>query len=141
MGSANANAYTSTIYPGFIPDGYFDDDNIEFIRTKIASRLTDEFAQAFNIDRASVIRVMERILGERLEIIPRMNMRVIMSLINEVRNHQHDVAKKLKWSNFYPQSQLLYDASVARGPDLQAIKLKNRLGEPRVGGTTRFYFT
>ncbi len=139
--SANANAYTSCIFNGFIPDGYFDDDNIEFIRKKIADVLTDEFSQRFNVDRASVIRVMERILGERLEMIQRMNQRVIMSLVNEIRNFQHDVTKRLKWSNFYAQSQLLYDPTVARGPDLQAIKLKNRLGEPRVGGTSRFYFT
>ena len=140
-GSGNATAYVQTIFPGFVPDGYFDEDNIEFIRKKVADVLAREFKQRFNLDRASVIRIMQRILEERPEIVPKMNQRVIMSLCSEIRLHQYDANNALKWMHYYPMSQLLYDSSTARGPDLEAIKLKNRLGQPRVGGTVRFYFT
>jgi len=133
-------AFTHTIFPGFVPDGFFDRDNVEFIRAKVVSVLHGEFYQAINIDRASVIRVMQRVLGERLETIPKMNQRVIMYLTNEYRNHQGQLHKHLKWEEHFIESQRLYDPTVERGPDLKAIKLNQHLGKPRVGGTTRFVF-
>jgi len=140
-GSGNASAWTHTIFPGFQADGYFDNDNVEFIRKKVADVLQREYHQRINVDRASVLRVMQRILEERIEIVPKMNQRVIMSLCAEIRGHQLEVNRNMKWLNYYSVSQRLYDPTTARGPDLQAIKLANRLGEPRVGGTVRFYFT
>jgi hypothetical protein len=133
-------AYTHTIFPGYIPDGYFDNDNIEFIRAKVADILKLEYVQKVNIDRASVIRIMQRVLEERSEPIVRMNQRVLMYLTNEVRNHQYNVQKHLNWEEHYIESQRLYDPTTERGPDLQKIKLSNRLGKPRIGGTSRFVF-
>lgn len=133
-------AYVQTIFPGYVPDGYFDDDNIEFIRGKIIQVLDIEFKQHIIVDRASVVRVMQRVLEERLETIPKMNQRVIMYITNEFRNHQQEAWRNLKWEAHYVQSQRLYDPTVERGPDLYDIKLANRLGKPRVGGTVRFYF-
>ena len=132
--------YTHSIFSAPIPDGAFDYDNIEFIRARAADILKGEFVQYINIDRASVIRIMQRVMAERLEPIPRMNERVLMYLTNEYRNHQADLHKKMKWEDHYIESQRLYDPTVERGPDLANIKLANRLGKPRVGGTARFYF-
>jgi hypothetical protein len=133
-------AYTSSIFPGAVPDGFFDSDNIEFIREKAASLLKREFVQTILFDNASVVRIMQRVLEERLEPVPRMNERVLMYLCNEFRNHQSDLHKKMKWEEHYIESQRLYDPTVERGPDMGKIKLANRLGKPRVGGTVRFMF-
>ena len=133
-------AYTHTVFPGYRPDGYFDNDNIEFIRAKVAELMKREYSQAVNIDRASVIRVMSRVMEERPEPIVRMNQRVLMYLMNEVRVHQYDLQKHMKWEEHYIESQRLYDPTTDRGPDLQNIKLANRLGKARIGGTARFIF-
>lgn len=129
-----------TIFPGYRPDGFFDDDNIEFLRGKIAEILQRTYVQKINFDRASIIRYMQRVISERLETVAKMNQRVIMYAVNEYLNHQSDIHKKLKWEENYIESQRLYDPTVERGPDLQNIKLANRLGYPRVGGTVRFVF-
>lgn len=136
----NNMAYTQTIFPGHIPDGYFDADNIEFIRNKIGRLLKREFAQYINVDTASVKRVMQRVMEERPEPIVKMNQRVIMYITNDFRVHQEQARKHMNWEEHYIESQRLYDPTVERGPDLQSIKLANRLGNPRIGGTTRFIF-
>lgn len=125
-----------------IPLGYFDEDNIRFIQDKIRRVLSREFKQAILIDRASIVRLMERTILERIETIPKMNQRVVMYAANEFRVHQLDVDKHLKWEAHYVESQRLYDPTteVSRF-DWQQLKLANRLGYPAVGGTTRFYFT
>lgn len=130
-----------TIYPGAIVLGYFDNDNIEFIRIKVVDILSKQFVQKIIIDRASVIRIMQRIIEERRESVPKMNQRVIMTLCNEFRNHQIDVNKHMNWESYYVESQRLYDPTVSRGPDLYSIKLNSHLNKPRVGQTSRFYFT
>lgn len=134
-------ALVHTVFPGFIPEGYFANDNIEFIRDKVRRELAQEYRQNVIVDRASVIRIMQRILEERVETIPRMNQRSIMTICADVRRHQDEIHRNLKWEAHYIDSQKLYDASVERGPDIYNIKLANRLGKPRVGGTMRFYFT
>jgi len=133
-------AFTHTIFPGFVPDGFFDATNVEFVRDKISRVLSGEFVQRVNVDKASVIRIMQRVLGERLEPIVKMNERVIMYITNEVRVHQLQAHKQAKWEEHYIESQRLYDPTTERGPDLQKIKLANRLGKDRVGGTVRFMF-
>jgi hypothetical protein len=133
-------AYTHTIFPGNIPDGLFSNENIEFVRSKIADVLKGEFHQYINVDRASVVRIMQRVLGERLETIPKMNQRVLMYITSEYRNHQGQLHKHLKWEEHFVESQRLYDPTVERTFDQKIIKLSNRLGKARVGGTTRFVF-
>lgn len=125
-----------------IPIGYFDEDNILFIQQKIVEVLKREFKQDILIDRASIIRIMERAILDRIETIPHMNQRVVMIITNEFRVHQLSVDKHLKLEAHYTSSQLLYDPTVeVVRYDPQAIKLANRLGYPKVGSTTRFFFT
>lgn len=130
-----------TVFPGFKDINFFSDKNVIFIQKKIIDVLKGEFFQDILVDRASIIRVMERVQMERLESIPFMNQRVIMYITNEYRNHQSQLVKRLKYEEGYVQSQRLYDPTVERGPDYQNIKLRNRLGKPLVGGTVRFFFT
>jgi len=125
-----------------IPIGYFDEDNIQFIQKKIVEVLKREFKQEILIDRASIIRVMSRVLEERIEPVVKMNQRVVMTICNEFRVHQLQVDKHLKWEAHYFSSQQLYDPTVEISRyDSQNIKLANRLGWDKVGGSKRFYFT
>lgn len=125
-----------------IPYGYFDEDNIVFIQHKIRDVLKREFIQDILIDRGSIIRLMERALLDRVETVPHLNQRVIMYATNEFRNYQIEVNKNLKWEAHYVLSQRLYDPSVEIVRyDPQTIVMPNRLGNPKVGGTARFYFT
>ena len=135
-------AYTHTISPGFLPSGYFDNDNVNFIQEKIIEVLHQNFTQDIIISKGDIKKIMLRILSERLEEIPMMNQRVIMTIVNEFRNHEIDVNKRLWWAERSKYTQILQDPTegVARYDPL-GIKLANRLGNPMVGGTSRFYFT
>ena len=134
------SSFTHTIIPGGIPDGFFDAENVDFVRNKAAELLRREYTQDINFDKASVIRIMQRILGERVEPVPKMNQRVLMTLTNEFRISQMDLRKKMKWEEHYIESQRLYDPTTERVPDLKAIKLAQKRGRPTVGGTVRFTF-
>jgi hypothetical protein len=135
-------AYVQTISPGFIPEGYFDQDNVDFIKKKTTHVLSLEFRQNINIDYASIKRIMQRVLEERTDTIPKLNQRVIMYLTHDFRIHQAEVKKNLNWEANYVLSQRLYDPSVERVSNMdQNPKMNTRLGLPRVGGTMRFYFT
>ena len=135
-------AYTHTIYPGYLPSGYFDDDNVDFIHKKIIEILHQNFTQDIMVPKGDIKKIMLRILAERLEEIPMMNQRVLMTIVNEFRNHEIDVRKRWWWAERSKNTQMLQDSTegVARYDPL-AIKLANRLGAPMVGGTSRFFFT
>lgn len=125
-----------------IPIGYLDEDNIQFIQKKIIEVLKREFKQDILVNRSSIIRIMQRILEERIETVPKMNQRVIMTITNEFRVHQLDVNKHLQWEAHYTTSQLLYDPTVeVTRYDTQSIKIPNRLGAWKIGGSVRFYYT
>src|SRR5689334_18679702 len=98
-------AYVNTVFPGYVPDGYFDMDNVQFIRQKVADVLGREYTQHINVDIASVKRIMLRILEERPEPIPKMNQRVIMTICSEFRLHQATVHKHANWEEHYIESQ------------------------------------
>lgn len=133
-------SFTHTVFPGY-KNSFFDYDNVLFIQNKIKDTLSLRYKQQVMIDIASITRVMERIYGERLETVPKMNQRVVMTICNEFINHQLDVAKHLKWEAHFVESQKLFDFSTQRGPDLSSIKTTDTLLKTKVGGTQRFYFT
>ncbi len=132
--------FTQAIFPTVIPEEYFSKTNIEFIKNKIRYVLRYEFKQDIIISTEDIVRILQRVLEERLQSIPKMNQRVVMYITNDFRNHQLEVEKNLNYEKNYYLSQRLYDPTVGRGPDTQKIKLANRLGKPKVGGTARFYF-
>ena len=133
-------AYLQTIFPGYVPDGFFTDENIQFVREKIARVLKNEYVQDILVDNASIVRVMQRVVGERLEPVPRMNQRVIMYILDDFRNYQNELQKHMNWEEHYIESQRLYDPTTERTFDTMIVKTANRLGVPRVGDTVRFMF-
>ena len=135
-----------TIAPGAsINSGYFDVDNINFIQTRVSQELSREFEQQIIIDRASITRIMQRVLAERREVVPKMNRRVIMYICNEFRNHQNEVNKHLNWESSYVSSQRNVDhAGRMTRFDHRGIKTNDKKkydGKSRIGGSQRFYFT
>ena len=125
-----------------IPLGYYDEDNIRFIQNKIKEVLKRVYIQDILIDRASIIRIMERVIEEFIESVVKMNQRVTMIICNEYITYQLELEKRLKYEEMYTLSQRLYDPSVEISRyDSQKTKLANRLGWPKVGGSQRFYFT
>lgn len=135
-----------TIIPGStINEGFFDSDNIEFVQQKVADVLHREYYQTIVISKADIIRIMQRVLEERRETVPKMNQRVIMILTNDFRAHQIDVNRKLNWEVGYGFSQQLIDPiGKIEHFDRRSIKTTDQKkfdGKERVGGTLRFYFT
>lgn len=125
-----------------IPLGYLDEDNIRFIQQKVLDVLKREFTNDIRVDRASIIRIMDRVLREKLETIPKMNQRVIMTICNEIRNHQLERDIRMRQEEFFELSQRLFDpVGMTSHFDPQTYKPPNRLGNRKVGSTTRFYFT
>jgi len=131
-----------TIFPTYIPDGFFCKDNLSFIQNMITHVLKREFSQNVIISEADIKKVMQRVMGERMESVPKMNQRVIMYITNEFRDHQLDVNKHLRWDENKHFAETLYDPiSCNLRADPYNVKLSNRFGRARVGGTARFYFT
>lgn len=135
-----------TIIPGAaLNEGYFDNDNITFIQEQIAEVLHREYYQTIVMSRADIIRVMQRVLEDRRENVPKMNQRVIMILTNDFRTHQIDVNRKLNWEVGYAYSQQRIDPiGKIEYFDRRSIKtndMKKFDGRERIGGTLRWYFT
>lgn len=133
---------THSVFPGFVPADYFTRKNVDFLSNKLTNTLSLEFRQTVAVDEASILRVMKRVLDERIESVPRMNQRTLMYILNDFRTEQLETNKHLKWAANYRNSQALYDPTTDTAKiDLYNIKLANRLGKPKVGSTARFYFT
>jgi len=124
------------------PHELFDEDVILFIQSKISETLFREFKQRILVSRADIIRTMGRVVSERFDGIKKVIQRTVMEICSDFRREQLTIDKHLKWEAHYNLSQRLYDPSVESSKsDPSSIKLANRLGLQRVGGTARFYFT
>ena len=124
------------------PVGLFDEENIVFIQSKISEVLAREYKQRILVSRGDIIRVMGKITDQFLESIPRMNQRVVMDICHDFRISQAYVDRNLKLEAHYVLGQRLYDPSAEVVKyDPSTVKLANRLGQSKVGGTARFFFT
>ena len=119
---------------------YFNQENKIFIQKKVAEVLSREFYQNVVFDPESIVNTMQLIYEQRLESVPRMNERVIMELCRYFRNEQILVNKNLMYAESYSDSQKMFDPRGNKGPDLQNMKLSNRLGHHKVGSTRGFVF-
>lgn len=138
-----------TILPTAIPLGYFEDDNIDFLVKTLDEISRREFGKPVKFARSGLIRAMQRIGEERLESIPRMNQRVIMSMMSDFRLYQKELKRNFRWEENYINSQLLFDPFARRGPDLTGIKFKQtnsgygwiNNGKILPKAVSQFYFT
>jgi hypothetical protein len=127
------------VFPSGTPDGYFSKANVKFIQDKITKSLRTEFYNNVVVDYGSITRVMQRIIEDRMESIPRMNERVIMDIMAEFRRYQYQGQNHRWWEEYYTQSQQLYDATAGSAKyDLNNIKLNKRADGYPSGS---FYFT
>lgn len=139
---AGAGGSVQTVLPTTRPIGFFSNENVCFIQGKIAEVLGRRYAQKVIVDRASIIRVMQRVIEQFRESIPRMNERAVMVICNEFMNHQDQANKHLNWEEGYYNAHQIFNPDTNVGhSDVHNFKFANRLGEPAVGGTARFYFT
>lgn len=100
---------THTLFPGYVPKDFFSERNVRFILDKTVEVLKKEFVQEIRFERASVVRIMDRVVEERLESVPKMNQRVVMYLANEFRVHQLQARKHMRWEETYSATSGLYD--------------------------------
>ena len=130
-----------TILPASVPDGYFDADNVAFIRNKVADILGRQYGKKVWFDEGSVVRALDLELESFAESIPRMNQRAMMRLLHDYRLYQANTNKALMWSEFYPLSQQLYQEEVGMGHSNSGL-IKGSTKNRGYGiGTQRFYFT
>lgn len=132
-------ARTSTIWPGFANiSGYFDKENVDFLSKKITETIKKDITTNVTIDTASIVRVMQRVLEQRLETVPKMNQRVIMYVVDDYLDYQIECNRNLWWAEAYVQSQRLFDPSVRRGA---IANWTVKLNPKETATTARFYFT
>nr|QBK85539.1 MAG: uncharacterized protein LCMAC101_01260 [Marseillevirus LCMAC101] len=122
--------------------GLFDEDVILFIQSKVSEVLAREYKQRILISRGDVVRVYGRVIAEFPQTIPKMIQRTVMNICNDFRIDQLTVDRNLKLEAHFVIGDRLYDPTTERVKyDPATIKLANRLGQQRVGGTVRFFFT
>lgn len=131
-------ARLTTIWPGFIPHDYFVKENVDFLSKKITENIRKEIATDVTVDTGSIVRIMQRVLEQRLETLPKMNQRVIMYVVNDYLDYQLETNRNLRWADGYVQSQRLFDPTCNRGV-ISNWSLK--INPKNVPTTSRFYFT
>jgi len=132
-------AYIQTIgRPNYVPEDYFTKENVEFIQKKATEMIHKDISTDVTIDTGSVIRVMQRVLEQRLEEIPKMNARTLMYLVDHYLDYQVDCNKRLWWAENYINSQRLLDQNARRGVIANWSVKRNHKKTPT---TVRFYFT
>jgi restriction endonuclease len=132
-------AYIQTIgRPNYIPEDYFTKENVEFIQRKVTEMIHKDISTDVTIDTSSIVRVMQRILEQRLEEIPALNQRVIMELTRHYLNYQVEANRNLWWTDMFRESQRLYDSNARRGVIANWSVKQNHKKTPT---TVRFYFT
>ena len=94
-------AYIQTIYPGYIPDDYFTKENVEYVQKKATELIHKDISTDVTIDTGSVVRILQRVLEQRLESIPKMNQRALMILVNSYLNYSLECNRNLWWADAY----------------------------------------
>ena len=131
-------AYIQTIWPGYVPPDFFTKENVDFLSKKITETIQKDITTPVKVDTSSIVRVMQRVLEQRLETIPKMNRRVIMYCVNDYLDYQVECNRNLRWADAYIQSQRLFDPSVRRGV---VSSWMPKINPKNVPTTARFYFT
>jgi hypothetical protein len=124
-----------TLVPTKVPRGYFSDSVVSYIQKIVTEILSKDFINPIEVDSSSVRRVLQRVLDDRLEPLPKMLTRVIMEITNEIKTFELERTRNLRLESFFQNARIIYDVSARSGPDMQTIKLS------RQPSTLRFYHT
>lgn len=119
---------------------FFSEENVAKIYAWIYHVLKLEYKTPIHITRDSLYRVMVRVVQEMLQTTDLMNERVVMIVTADFRRYQAERDVAVLRAERYAWSQKLSDPSSGTAKTFP-IKLRNRLGQQKVGGTLRFYFT
>lgn len=125
----------TTLFNHNVPHDYFSLKNLKIIKNNVEKMLKSSFDKTYTVDDPSILRIMHRVLEERLECIDRMLERSTMYIVSEIKQFEIERNKHLKWENEYRFSQSPYNISARLGPPLHGIKLSK---QPT---TLRFYYT
>lgn len=121
---------------------YYDIENIQFISQKATNELLDEFMNPVLFSVEDIVRVMTRVMEEKIESIPEMNTRVIMYLTHDYRLHAYSAIKALRQGEGYIASQNpAYDgvADMVRFDQALVKKINNHPSSSN-NSTMQFYF-
>jgi hypothetical protein len=124
-----------TLLHSKVPQGYFSDDVVEFVRKSVTDILSKDFIHPIVIENDSIYRVLQRVLEDRLESFPNMLRRVVMEIVDEIKTFELERTKNLKFEKYFQYTQKIYDISSRSGPDMQIVKLSKQ------PSTLRFYHT
>jgi hypothetical protein len=124
-----------TLLRSKVPEGYFSRDVIDYIGKQVTRILKKDFIHSMTVDEESILRVLQRVLDDRLESFPKMITRAIMEIVNEIKTFELERNKHLRYEKYFTHTQKIYDVSSKSGPDMQIVKLS------RQPATLRFYHT
>jgi hypothetical protein len=127
-----------TIGQSYYSPEFFSDENVNFIQDKITKVINKDITTKVTIPKESIARIMFRVMSERLETIPKMNERVVMTCVNDYLVYQLSVSKHLNWADGYIQSQRLFDPTCRRGVIANWTVKTN---PKKLSTAVRFHFT
>lgn len=95
------------------------------------------------IDASSICMVMKNIRDDpnQYEGIRETDSRVIAYIVDHYNNYLREGNVHRSWAEHFRDSQLIINPVGKTGPDFNAVKVANRYGECRVGGSLNFHFT
>lgn len=126
---------TLTLVPFRNIPNYFTQENVLYIKKTVEDILCPSFIQKYTVDNDSILRVMHRVIDERLEPIPKMLERVVMYITSEIRQFELERARNIDLELGFKFTGGIYDNLYKIGPDIHNIKMvKNP-------STLRFYHT
>jgi len=124
-------------YCGPRKDHYTSQCNIDFIQDQLI------YILGVKISECSIRMVMKNIRDDpnQYEVIELTNDRVINYIAEQYRHSTHEGARNRNWAQHFKDSQQLINVVGKTGPDFSTVRLANRYGECRVGGSLNFHFT
>lgn len=101
---------------------YYTDFNINYIKHQIIEIMRNHMKAKVIVCDEDIKRVMKRVLNEKPEDESRMNQRVVMYIVNEIKTHLLEKEKNLNFEENYVKSSGVYNNISKCGPDLFLFK-------------------
>ena len=128
------------LQPSQTSASFMTTENVDSIHRRCREELSKYFRQVIPIDRNGVIMTMQSVMNQRVETDEEMAIRVVMTIVNQARNHYLERKKHMNWEENYVNSQQIFDLHGRKGPvNSASFKLRDSYRGSRVGGTLRFH--